>query len=334
MKILTPFSKIDQMKELIETGATELFCGYIPHEWIKLFSVNEKFPFFPVPLNKRANIDANLTSRNDLCEAVKIANAFGVKLFLTLNALYFPEPFWGYLEEYISDIQMVGIENCIVSDFALMQYLTTNTNIHITVSCLANVRNKAQVAFYKQFNIERIVFPRHIPIHNIISICNAYPEIDFEYFILSDKCIYDDGNCHCNHIIGPFCNDSWNTEYYTHSQKELTTLEIEELNRNEFSFKRWSTSICAVDKSKNRWRSIGCSLCSLATTISIPNITSLKIVGRGFGTNGLKQMVRVVNQAIEIAQKKESSLLCEYARNSFGNEDMCSNNQFCIIRND
>lgn len=35
-----------------------------------------------------------------------------------------------------------------------------------------------------------------------------------------------------------------------------------------------------------------------------------KIVGRGFGTNGLKQMVRVVNQAIEIAQKKESSRIC------------------------
>lgn len=332
MNILTPFSSVEQMKAFINLGVKELFCGYIPASWINAFNIDKQLPFLSVPLNKRANIKANITSEQELRTAINIAKQNNVKLFLTINALYFPDPMWNYLKQYLNDIQLLGIENCIVTDYALMDYITKNTNLDITASCLCNVTNTAQVNFLKQFRITRVVFPRHISKETLVQICQQHPDIEFEYFILSDKCIYNDGNCHCNHNIGAFCNEMWNTEYYPLSVRELDESQEIELQNNEYLFKRWSTNRCAVDKNKFRWRSIGCSLCSLATTISIPNISSLKIVGRGFGTEGLKQMIEIVNKAIQIAQDGDTALLCDFARNEFNNEDMCSDYHYCIVR--
>lgn len=332
MNILTPFASIEQMHSLISVGATELFCGYFPTELINRFNADAHMPFLTVPINKRANISANLTSEAELKEAVRIANENNVKLFVTINALSYPNALWGDLKEYINTLEAVGIRHCIISDIGLMEYLSKHSDLKITVSCLNNAINTYQIQFYKQFNVERIVFPRHIPLESMLQICNENPDMDFEYFILSDKCIYDDGNCHCNHIIGAFCSDVWDSDFYSRKWNELSDEEQDQLRSNEYSFMRWSKSIGVANISQNRWRSIGCSLCSLAATINVPNIVSLKIVGRGYGSNGLKHLITLTNKAITIAKLGSAESLQKFAQSSFMNEKMCATNQFCIIR--
>lgn len=230
MNTLVPFSNIEQMNELISFGVKELFCGYVPYKWIKKFNKDSLLGTLIVPLNKRANISANLTSRDDLIRAVTIAREKNVKLFITVNALYYPDPLWKYLKAYLVELESCGVEHCIVSDIALMKYITENMRQYITVSCLNNVINSFQVYFYKQFRVERIVFPRHISLQSIIQICKQHPDMQFEYFIISDKCIYDDGNCHCN--------DPWNTEYYNKNGDEITPDIENDLLKNEYEFKR------------------------------------------------------------------------------------------------
>lgn len=332
MNILTPFSSIEQMRDLISVGATELFCGYFPSELINQFNSDDQLPFLTIPLNKRANISANLTSIDELKKAVRIADEKKVKLFVAINSLSYPDVLWQYLEEYIHTIEAIGIKHCIISDIGLMEYLSTNSKLKITVSCLNNVFNTYQVQFYKQFHVERIVFPRHIPINTMIQICNENPDMDFEYFILSDKCIYDDGNCHCNHMIGTFCGDVWNSEYYSRKWNDLSDDEQTQLRSNEYTFMRWAKSIDVANKSQHRWKSIGCSICSLASTLCIPNIVSLKVVGRGYGINGLKHLITATNNAISIAKGRNIRSLQKYAKTVFENPQMCETNHFCIIR--
>lgn len=151
-------------------------------------------------------------------------------------------------------------------------------------------------------------------------------------YILSDKCIYDDGNCHCNHMIGTFCGDVWNSEYYSRKWNDLSDDEQTQLRSNEYTFMRWARSIDVANKSQHRWKSIGCSICSLASTLCIPNIVSLKVVGRGYGINGLKHLITATNNAISIAKGRNIRSLQKYAKTVFENPQMCETNHFCIIR--
>lgn len=104
------------------------------------------------------------------------------------------------LNAYIQEVHNVGIRHLIVSGLGLMKFLSDNyPDMKLSISCLNEIYNSASVDFYRQFKPERIVFPRHINIRDVDLIVNECKDINFEEFVLSDKCIYNDGNCRCFH---------------------------------------------------------------------------------------------------------------------------------------
>lgn len=332
MNILVPFSNVDQMEALIKAGATELFCGYVPDEWIESIHSDPDIFATLVSINKRSFVHANLRKEEDLRNVVRMAKEYNVRLFLTLNAICYSEPVWDLLKRYICRIEELGVESVIVSDIAVMRYVTEHTRMKISVSCLNNVINDSMIRFYKQFNVDRIVFPRHISVDVMKELCLNHPDLEFEYFILSDKCIYDDGNCHCVHIIGAFCTDSWNSDYFRMSGDDIDEKELKMLIENESTFDNWAKCHCTGNTLKRRWSNIGCSLCSLVDVIKIPNMVSLKLVGRGLSIADLSFLLDTTQKSVELAGSSDVARIREFARETFNNDDMCNDFQYCIVR--
>ena len=138
-----------------------------------------------------------------------------------------------YLKEYFEELTSVNVKNVIVFDVGLINYLHNNFPIFmITVSCLNQVVNCAAVDFYKNFNVRRIVYPRHISITEAVSIAQKYPDIEFEAFSLFEKCAFDDGNCRCIHNAGFICHDNYCKNYIIHDKKMNEAI----LNKNAYLY--------------------------------------------------------------------------------------------------
>ncbi|RKI99819.1 hypothetical protein D7X87_24295 [bacterium D16-54] len=224
MNILMPIQTVQEIIPLIGAGATEFYGGYISDNWKKKYNKEKADGILQISLNNRDREKTNFKNIADLQKAVRLCEKYKKSFFLVINAKWFPQECFEELNSYIQEIRDIGIERLIVSDIGLIKFLFDNyPDMKLSISCLNEIYNSASVDFYKQFNPERIVFPRHINIKDVEMIANSHKNTEFEVFVLSDKCIYDDGNCRCFHDWGPICQESWSTNYIGREIKNMMT---------------------------------------------------------------------------------------------------------------
>lgn len=334
--ILAPISNVSEFHSLIESGATELYCGYVPEYWNAYFNRIDNISDYryQIGINKKDSPKANISSLSELEEISRISIKNGIDLFLTLNSSSYPNLAYTHLQRLLDEITGIGIKDVIVSDVGLMKYISANyPDIRITVSCLAQVTNSFSARFYKQFNIRRIVFPRHINQKDMLDIVINNTDIEFEFFILGGKCIYDDGYCRCNHDLGPVCMDSFNSDFFSRSNQTIDYNQMRDIVDN---FYRWTVNYPNNENIEDIYRNIGCSVCLLSSTLQLENLCSVKIAGRGKSLMVKRNLINIAKNAIELASSGCNTLkLQDYVRDTFMfNTDICSTNRYCFTRGD
>ena len=204
MNILTPVSNAEEIRLFSELGANEFFSGYVNQKWIDDFnSLSDEKGILQLPINRRTPLRTNIVSYEKLKEAVDMAEMVGGRFYITLNAAFYTENMYPYLKEYLYELLSAGVNRLIVSDIGIMELLNTEfTEFKLTASCVVQIISSSMVDFYKNFNIERVVFPRHISVEDICMIADNFPELEFECFGLCEKCLHDDGNCRSMHSVG------------------------------------------------------------------------------------------------------------------------------------
>lgn len=330
MNILTPISGIEDIKILETEGANEFFAGYINQEWIELFNdLQDENGNMQLTINRRNGLRANIRDFHELCEAVKLTKEVKGRLYITVNAPFYTENMYPFLRRYFQELSNAGVERLIVSDIGIMEILAEEfEQFKITVSCLAQVVNNSQVEFFKQFGVERIVFPRHMPIKNIISIVEHFPELEFECFGFCEKCLHDDGNCRCMHNMGAICMECWNSVYETVDGKEISLELKQELLLNEALYKDWMQASVALQNDMN----LGCSLCSVGVLMKYPNISTFKLSGRGKGISFVVDAVRITKDVITFCQKEDSvEKVQKFVQEKLGSR-FCQDYTYCIMR--
>ena len=205
--------------------------------------------------------------------------------------------------------------------------------IKVAVSCLNQISNSKAVSFYLNFsNVTRIVFPRHMAIEEITKIASCYPNIEFEYFIFSNKCLYDDGYCRSVHAFTPICKDLFYNEFYSTSNKSISDKLFKELNRTADEYRNWSKSLLSSQIKGCCTPNFACSACSLVKSNKYKNIISVKISIRGHSIEERKRQVDMAKKLIDASKKgskKEiQSMLCKL----FGKEDICSSENHCMMK--
>lgn len=334
MQLLLPIRSIDQVRNYLDAGIREFYCGYISKDWINHFNKKHESQWvtLQVSTNRRDYLTSNYIDLEELKKSAELCKKFGASLFITLNAAFYPEMAYDHLEKWLCEIEYAGITHIIISDIGVMNYVFKyHSHLKITVSCENQVLNKYAVSFYKRFNPERIVFPRHITVEEMGEIMKKFPHIEFESFLLSSRCIFDDGNCRCIHDIEPICNEAWIMKFYRSDGIDITTSENRELKIANQDFIDWTHGI---EQSKYHGFGCGkilCSICSVYSLAKYPNFSSLKVVGRGMKFP--KENLDSFKEIISLSERNEP--LLEYqklARKFLGYDSLCENTLFCNMK--
>ena len=333
MNILAPISCAEDIQTYAKEGVSEFYAGYVNKEWIDTFNfLPWQRGIMQSPLNRRTPLHANIISREELQNAVKMSLKVGGQLYITLNASFYTENMYPFLRSFLDEVTNAGVDHLIVSDIGIMELINIEySRIKITVSCVAQVISANMVAFYQNFNVERIVFPRHIPLTTVVKIVDCFPEMDFECFSLCEKCMHDDGNCRCLHSIGAICLDCWNTTYERVDGNFLDIKDRKELMITEAAYRNWIAPNALPQVSVSN---LGCSLCSIGELLKHKNIRTVKISGRGRDTDFVRHQVRIVNTVIELfSHNKSVQDIQDYVRQALGT-DHCVDHGYCVMRGD
>ncbi len=336
MHVLVPITSSKDIDILNPSKyGTEFFCGYLPRWWIDSYNNTEKTQTnLATPLNNRNGLGANITSPDDLVEAIRKAEEYNTKLFLVLNAKYYPDYVYDDLDKYIKEVLDLGIKRMIVCDIGLIGFLEENyPNIKISVSCLNQATNSKAIDFYNSFaNIERIVFPRHMSSEEISQIVTRYPELEFEYFVFSNKCLYDDGYCRGIHEFTPICKDQYIPQFSSLIGENLDCLQIENLQSASQQYSEWTNNYPDAKEKNYCTPNFACSACSLLKLIKHKNIVSVKLSIRGHDVDERLRQLDMARTAISIAESGCSEdEIKRMISKLYGKEDLCHAGTSCMI---
>jgi len=287
MKILSPFSRKEEVVPIIEAGAVELYCGIVPHEW------EDKYGVFDT-LNRREGYGANFSSFADLRFAVQLAHKRNVPVFVTMNGLYTRKQY-PLIQKIIDKLKDIEVDGLIVADMSLLLILQVSKFFReIHMGSGGTTFNSRTISFYKKLGASRIILDRHLTIGEIKDISKRSSSIvDLEVFILNTLCQNVDGFCTFYH--GFVFNDKEvirGLDVRNKKIKFLTTYDLKygrhgcSLQYTERTFDntgekvtRRPISIERDTKQDNRgWKD--CGACAMFDFNRI-KITAVKIVERG-----------------------------------------------------
>lgn len=338
MKILCPIMAAADIDILDpKQYGTEFFCGYLPEWWIQKYNDSDAYRLFQnlsTPINNRNGAGANILRIEELKSAVDKCRQKDTRLFLAVNAKYYPQYVYEDLRRYLAEVYEAGIRDMIICDMGLIDCVSREfPDVKISVSCLNQVTNSAAVEFYTRFSgVERIVFPRHMSSEEIRRIAGRFPELEFEYFIFSNKCLYDDGYCRGVHEFTPICKDLYFGEYYRRGGLPVSDEERDALLRGEYEYRLWTRNESRVDLTGYCTGSFGCMACSLLTLKDVPNITSVKLSIRG---HGVQERLRQVQMARAVISHVENGGnydgIRQIVSKLYGKETLCGTGMSCIM---
>lgn len=336
MKILVPIMNSEDVDILNpDLYNTEFFCGYLPQWWIDEYNNSkEKNGNLATPINNRNGRSANVTSLDELKEITKKAKEYNTDVFLVLNAKYYPDFVYDRISKYVDEVVSAGITRMIVCDIGMINFLLINyPQIRVSVSCLNQVTNKLAVEFYRMFgNVDRIVFPRHMSTDEIEQIASSISDFEYEYFVFSNKCLYDDGYCRGIHEFTPICKDLYFMDFYAKNGKSIDSSTKRQLTMAGHEYSDWTRSELMCEENNYCTPNFACSACSLVRLIKLPNISSVKLSIRGHDVSERLKQVKMANAVIEEVENgtgidQVKKMISQF----YGKESLCEDGTSCMM---
>ena len=201
MKITAGIGSADAYLPCVQAGADELFCGYVPTDWM------EKYGIF-LPLNRREVLyyPVQIGSRSELQILNSMKEVFGVPVSITLNSLYYTPEQYPILAEYIDQCVQDGFSSFIVADMALLVYLHEqgiDRHIQLHISGELSEINHLTIAQCKALGADRIIFHRKTTLADMQTCARMQPELEYEAFVLNELCHFHGAFCsslHCDEL--------------------------------------------------------------------------------------------------------------------------------------
>ena len=180
---MAPVGCWESLAAAIEAGATSVYFG-IEH------------------LNMRARSSVNFTT-NDIDTIVARCREAGVKTYLTVNTVMYPEDL-PLMRQIVDGAHATGVDAVIASDIAVMQYANSiGQEVHLSTQL--NIANTEALKFYAQF-ADVVVLARELNMEQVASIYRDIQEqhicgrsgkpIRIEMFCHGALCMAVSGKCY------------------------------------------------------------------------------------------------------------------------------------------
>ena len=183
IEIMAPVGCWESLAAAIEAGATSVYFGI---EY----------------LNMRSRSSANFTTQ-DLHTIVARCQEVGVKTYLTLNTVMYPEDL-PLMHEIVDNAKQAGVSAIIASDIAALQY-AYQQGVEVHLSTQLNIANTAALKFYAQY-ADVVVLARELNMEQVASIHRDILEQDIrgpkgeliriEMFCHGALCMAVSGKCY------------------------------------------------------------------------------------------------------------------------------------------
>ena len=183
IEIMAPVGCWESLAAAIEAGATSVYFGI---EY----------------LNMRSRSSANFTTQ-DLHTIVERCQEVGVKTYLTLNTVMYPEDL-PLMREIVDHAKQAGVSAIIASDIAALQYAYAQ-GVEVHLSTQLNIANTEALKFYAQY-ADVVVLARELNMDQVASIYRDIVEQDIrgpkgeliriEMFCHGALCMAVSGKCY------------------------------------------------------------------------------------------------------------------------------------------
>ena len=183
IEIMAPVGCWESLAAAIEAGATSVYFGI---EY----------------LNMRSRSSANFTTQ-DLHTIVARCQEVGVKTYLTLNTVMYPEDL-PLMHEIVDSAKQAGVSAIIASDIAALQY-AYQQGVEVHLSTQLNIANIEALKFYAQY-ADVVVLARELNMEQVASIHRDILEQDIrgpkgeliriEMFCHGALCMAVSGKCY------------------------------------------------------------------------------------------------------------------------------------------
>ena len=183
IEIMAPVGCWESLAAAIEAGAPSVYFGI---EY----------------LNMRSRSSANFTTQ-DLHTIVARCQEVGVKTYLTLNTVMYPEDL-PLMREIVDNAKLAGVSAIIASDIAALQY-AYQQGVEVHLSTQLNIANTEALKFYAQY-ADVVVLARELNMDQVASIHRDIVEQDIcgpkgeliriEMFCHGALCMAVSGKCY------------------------------------------------------------------------------------------------------------------------------------------
>lgn len=183
IEIMAPVGSWESLAAALDAGADSIYFG-IEH------------------LNMRSRSSANFTTA-DLHTIVNRCKQAGIKTYLTLNTVLYPEDM-PLMREIVDNAREAGVDAIIASDIAAMQYANV-VGVEVHLSTQLNIANTEALRFYAQF-ADVVVLARELNMEQVAAIHRYIVEQDIrgrngdliriEMFCHGALCMAVSGKCY------------------------------------------------------------------------------------------------------------------------------------------
>ena len=183
IEVMAPVGSFESLQAAIQAGAHSVYFGI-------------------EQLNMRARSSINF-STDDLKEIATMAQAHGLKTYLTLNTIVYNHDLM-LMKSIIGTAKESGVTAIIAMDHAAIQY-ANEIGLPVHLSTQVNVTNIETVKFYAHF-ADVIVLSRELTLSQVAQICQQVKEQDvrgpggelirIEVFVHGALCMAVSGKCY------------------------------------------------------------------------------------------------------------------------------------------
>ncbi len=169
-----PAGNLAKLKYAIAYGADAVYAG------VPMFSLRAR---------------ENQFSWDTLAEGVEYCHSRGKKIYFTAN-IYAHNVKIGPFMKAFEKMQALKPDAYIMSDPGLINLVRKNfpdAEIHLSVQ--ANNTNWAQVEFWKEIGIKRIILSRELSLREVKEIHEKCPDMELEFFVHGAICMAYSGRC-------------------------------------------------------------------------------------------------------------------------------------------
>ncbi len=180
IELLAPAGSLESLKAAVNSGANAVYLG-------------------GTMFNARAYA-ANF-SDEELQEAIEYAHLRNVKIYVTVNTLFYDEEF-KELMAYIDRLYLMNVDALIIQDLGLMaEVKKLYPDFEIHASTQASIHQLSGVEAMAKQGIKRVVLARENTIEEIRDIAQ-HTQIDIEVFVHGALCMCYSGQCLMSSVIG------------------------------------------------------------------------------------------------------------------------------------